>query len=297
MICEDIENGVGDSESTSDQSDVSSFDPLKNLNDDEMELFKTFKHKLKDLNLDDREREWIDDTLILRYLRAREYQLDAAFDLFKGTLAWRKSYKPHEITAESLSHEASTGKQYVLGKSLGRSVIYMRPVRENTKNYDKQIQLLVYNIERAISYMDQHKGHEQIVLVIDFNNYSIFNAPPMSVSKQTLDILSHHYPERLGNAFLIDTPFIFNVFWKAIHPFINKCTAKKIIFVNGEKQKKKILPQYFSMDELEEDVGGNLSFKYNHQNFWKNEIELNRKERKLPPLSENEMNDILNAKS
>ncbi|KAN0032832.1 hypothetical protein ACTFIV_006759 [Dictyostelium citrinum] len=290
--------------------DGGEFNPFKNLNDKQINIFKQFKEKVWiDGNekstttgfgeISEKEREWLEDggdMLLLRYLRARDYDLSLSFNLLKNTLEWRNKYKPYEITAESLSYEASSGKQYVFGKSLGRSVIYLRPVRENTKNHENQIRLMVYNIERAISLMDKSRGHEQIVLLIDFKDYSIRNAPPMSVSKQTLQILSDHYPERLGNAFLVETPFIFNVFWTTISPFINKVTYKKIVFANGEKQKTKVFSQFFDPNQLEKEFTGTSDHEYNHHNYWKNEIILNRKERNLPPLSDDEILTILNLK-
>ncbi|EAL60615.1 cellular retinaldehyde-binding/triple function domain-containing protein [Dictyostelium discoideum AX4] len=290
--------------------DGGEFNPFKNLSEKQINIFKQFKEKVwKDGNekstntgfgeISEKEREWLEDggdMLLLRYLRARDYDLSLSFNLLKNTLEWRSKYKPYEITAESLSYEASSGKQYVFGKSHGRSVIYLRPVRENTKNHDNQIRLMVYNIERAISLMDKTRGHEQIVLLIDFKNYSIRNSPPMSVSKYVLQILSDHYPERLGNAFLVETPFIFNVFWTTISPFINKVTYKKIVFANGEKQKIKVFSQFFEPNDLEKEFTGASDHEYDHHNYWKNEIILNRNERNLQPLSDDEILTILNSK-
>ncbi|KAF2076236.1 hypothetical protein CYY_002477 [Polysphondylium violaceum] len=278
------------------------FDPFEKLDDSQLDVFKQFKDRLAKLEpeLDEPERKWIEndrDMMILRYLRARDYEIDAAFELLKGTIQWRKTYKPYETSAEALSYEACTGKQYVYGKSNGRSVIYMRPARENTKNHENQIRLLVYNIERAISLMDKSQGHEQICLLIDFQGYSLLNAPPMSVSKLTLEILGNHYPERLGNAFLIDPPFIFNIFWGAISPFVNKVTAKKVVFVSGEKGKQKIYNSYFtSAAEVEKSVGGESEHEYHHPHFWRKEVEMNRIERGLDPISEEEMERVLNLK-
>ncbi|KYQ93182.1 cellular retinaldehyde-binding/triple function domain-containing protein [Tieghemostelium lacteum] len=269
------------------------FNPLTNLTAEQIEIFNKFKNNITQLELTDREKEWIDDMLICRYLRARDYDLELAYNLFLGTLEWRKTFKPYEISAEELAHEASTGKSYVYGKSLGRSCIYLTPSRENTKNYEKQIKLLVYNIERAISQMDKIQGHEQLVLVIDFNGYSIFNAPPMNVSKQTLDILSNHYPERLGQAILVDPPMIFNIFFKAISPFINKQTYKKIHFASGSKGITKTFTELFDLDKVSKEYGGNSDFKFSHPQFWSEEIKMSRKERGLSELTDQEILDII----
>lgn len=80
---------------------------------------------------------------------------------------------------------------------MGRPVIYMRPRLENTTNYDNQIRLLVYTLEKANSIIDQRTdlNEHQMVWIIDFKGYSAKNAPPMSVSRKTLDVLSSHNVE------------------------------------------------------------------------------------------------------
>ena len=69
--------------------------------------------------------------------------------------------------------------------------------------------------------MDQSKGVEQLTLLIDFKDYSLFNAPPMWQSKEVLHIITSCYPERLGLALLVDAPWIFKTFFKVslLHAF------------------------------------------------------------------------------
>jgi hypothetical protein len=58
-------------------------------------------------------------------------------------------------------------------------------------------------------------------LLIDYEGFSIFNAPPMKTSQETLSILQNQYPERLHRAYLIRPPFYFSIFWSLISPFID----------------------------------------------------------------------------
>jgi len=120
--------------------------------------------------------------------------------------------------------------------------------------------------------MDEAKGISQWVWIIDYKDYSMKNAPPMSTAMETLNLLSNHYPERLGAAFLIEPPFLFILMWKAVSPFVPPATHKKIHFVTGKEQERtKYLLQHFDVDQLETDYGGNLPTSWDAKTYWEKE--------------------------
>ncbi|KAI8527856.1 hypothetical protein RHMOL_Rhmol12G0106200 [Rhododendron molle] len=65
------------------------------------------------------------------------------------------------------------------------------------------------------------------------------------------------YPERLGKLFIVHVPYIFMSAWKAVYPFIDKKTKKKIIFVE-DKNLKSTLPADIDDSLLPETYGGRL---------------------------------------
>jgi hypothetical protein len=211
---------------------------------------------------------------MLRYLRARDWNMKKALKMIHDSLAWREKYGPDKISAEALEQEASTGKLYRRSfDKMGRPVIYMIPMLNTSKDYDSGVRLLVYLIERAIESMPENV--EQLVWFIDFKGMTRQNLTPIGVAKETLDILSNQYPERLGACFFVDTPPVFSFFWTAIKPFINPVTKSKVHIVNGSLQEKSVLmAKFFDLGQMEKKYGGEVNWSYQHSVYWKNEMEM-----------------------
>jgi hypothetical protein len=148
--------------------------------------------------------------------------------------------------ASILQKENETGKIYTRGYDKdGRAMMYMRPAKENTNNETNNMRHLVFQLEKAIACSAKN-GQSKICLVIDYLGFQLWNAPPMSTSRRTLDILQKHYPERMYCAYVCNPPFVFRTFWALIQPFIDPITKEKICFCSGKKGMQKIV----------EDMGG-----------------------------------------
>eukprot|EP01040_Poterioochromonas_malhamensis_P007002 gene7002-7559_t len=172
------------------------------------------------------------DQTFLRYLRARSYNFDKASTMLDSTLKWRKEFGLGSDFVERwrdiVSIENATGKTYVRGyDKSGHVLVYMRPANENTNQHDGNIKHLIYTMERAVACM-KPEGNGKLCLVIDYNHYSLSNAPPMKTSREVLSILQDHYPERLFRAYCIRPPYIFYGFYSIISPFIDPVTKDKI---------------------------------------------------------------------
>lgn len=181
----------------------------------------------------------MNDKTFLRYLRARDFQFEKARDMLQATIDWRDSYGLDKLMSKEwqdiIAKENITGKLYVRGfDKEGHPLLYMKPRFENTKDYPSNVKHVVYNLERVCAVADRimpegspSRPHKMGIL-IDYDGYSVFNAPPMSVSMEILNILQNHYPERLFKCYFINPPWIFNAFFKLINPFIDPVTTKKV---------------------------------------------------------------------
>ncbi|KAI9106822.1 hypothetical protein K1719_022350 [Acacia pycnantha] len=177
--------------------------------------------------------------------------------MLEQTLKWRASYKPEEIQWEEVSHEAETGKIYrsnYIDKH-GRTVLVMRPSRQNSKSTKEQIKYLVYCMENAI--LNLPPDQEQMVWLIDFEGFNLTNIS-VKLTRETAHVLQDHYPERLGLAILFNPPKFFEPFFMMVKPLLEPKTYNKVKFVYSDGQStKKIMEDLFDMDSLESAFGGN----------------------------------------
>lgn len=95
--------------------------------------------------------------------------------------------------------------QLILGFDINaRPCQYLNPGLQNTKPSPRQVQHLVYMVERTIDLMVP--GQENLALLINFKSSGsrTNTAPPVSQGREVLNILQTHYPERMGRALIIN---------------------------------------------------------------------------------------------
>lgn len=228
------------------------------------------------------EKVWLSDRCLFRYLKACKWVLKDATERLVLTLAWRRGFgivklkeegsEPQEKDAllgfDDISEENETGKELLMGYDNDmRPILYLKPGRQNTQPSKRQVQHLVFMLERAIDLMDENI-QDSLTLIIDFKSKHddvdkvSSKLPPLSVGKEVLHILQTHYPERLGRALLFNMHWIAKGFLNLISPFIDPTTRSKIVY------DVKDVEQYVKKDQLEKDYGGLILFKYEHEKYW-----------------------------
>jgi hypothetical protein len=174
--------------------------PYHDVPEEKVELVTQLRDRLEsafsqvEIVLTEKERKWLDERCLIRFLRATKWNVEQAVDRLVNTVVWRRDYQPDRIDPADVEPEAVTGKEILSGfDKSGRPIFYLIPKRENTKEYERQIKFVVYNLEKAIKLMPT--GVESICVVLDYENISMFNAPPTGVTKMFLQVFSEYYPE------------------------------------------------------------------------------------------------------
>ncbi|PTU25578.1 hypothetical protein P175DRAFT_0529136 [Aspergillus ochraceoroseus IBT 24754] len=208
----------------------------------------------------DDERMFLTRECLLRYLRASKWNVAEATARLQRTLTWRREYGVEKLTPEYISIENETGKQVILGYDIhARPCLYLLPSKQNTEKSERQVQHLVYMLERLIDILGPDQ--ETIALIANFNETKSGQNASIGQAKETLNFLQNHYPERLGRALVINMPFLILGFFKLITPFIDPLTREKLKFNDN-------LTKHVPPTQLMKSVGGEVDFQYDHSIYW-----------------------------
>lgn len=223
----------------------------------------------------DEEKAWLTKECFLRYLRATKWKVAPTIKRIEETIVWRRTFgvvaieghtDPKKfITPEMVEPENVTGKNLILGYDIdNRPCLYLRNGYQNTSASIRQVQHLVFMLERVIQFMPA--GQDTLALLIDFKaapahlNLSA-KFPSLSISKQVLHILQNHYPERLGRGLFTNIPWIGYTFFKVVGPFIDPYTRLKTIY---DQPFENFVPK----EQLDKEFNGMLDFDYVHDVYW-----------------------------
>eukprot|EP00029_Vermamoeba_vermiformis_P006897 TRINITY_DN282_c0_g1_i1.p1 TRINITY_DN282_c0_g1~~TRINITY_DN282_c0_g1_i1.p1 ORF type:complete len:429 (+),score=89.25 TRINITY_DN282_c0_g1_i1:567-1853(+) len=234
-----------------------------------LEQFRASLGEIYPTKLTKRQEIFLTDSTLCRYLRARDWKLKKAQQMLVNSLKWQREYKPWRIVPDDVLGEMKNeGKLYHNGfDKYGRPVIYMKPRLDTTgpKERVAKVEYIVLSLD-LLTRLAETKGREKVTLVVDFKSFSqLTGMSQIKISQEFMKILSDHMPERLGNALIVNAPWIWGVFWKIISPIIDDVTKQKVKILKHTTD----LLQYFTEDQLEKDYGGKNEFKYDFETYKK----------------------------
>ncbi|KAL7421514.1 cytosolic factor, phosphatidylinositol/phosphatidylcholine transfer protein [Cryptotrichosporon argae] len=215
-----------------------------------------------------------DDQTLLRFLRARKFDLPKAKIMWEANEKWRKEFGADEIAANGFDYpeQAEVDKYYPqfyhktdrdgrplyieqLGK-LDINALYKLTTQ------DRQLRHLVHEYEKFLGgrlpACSEASGHlvETSCTILDLHNAGIstFYKVKDYVSAAST-IGQNYYPETMGHMFIVNAPYLFSTVWSLIKPWLDEATVRKIHILG--KGYKAELSTYIDPDALPADLGGN----------------------------------------
>lgn len=181
--------------------------------------------------------EPLNSAAVVRWLRSRNWELDAAEEAIAQHAAWRSSYFPKGRIAEAdISNELAANKVFLQGHDhQGHAVVVVMARRHDgsARELAETERLICYTLDNSLEACDLQRNQlGKICCLFDLSGLSLRNLDVKSLGK-VFELLQRHYPERLASLWFLNAPLIFWGVWNCVAPFVDPATRRKIHFASA----------------------------------------------------------------
>ncbi|CAL5095094.1 unnamed protein product [Urochloa decumbens] len=211
------------------------------------------------------------DTVLLKFLRAREFKVKEAMAMLKSAVLWRKRFGIDELLAaggdlglpelESVVFYRGADREghpvcYNVYGEFQDKELYEKAFGDEEKRerfLKWRIQLLERGIREQLDFSPS--GICSMVQVTDLKN-----SPPMlgkhrAVTRQALALLQDNYPEFVNKKVFINVPWWYLAANKVMSPFLTQRTKSKIVFCSPGKSAETLF-RYIAPEQVPVQFGG-----------------------------------------
>lgn len=208
-----------------------------------------------------------DELTLLRFLRAREGDVQKAEEMLRKSVQWRKDNDVSTYLNWQLPTPiANDFKFHYIGvDNEGYAVMYLPIGRWNIRDKieagykEDAFKFRFHLLEFFMHYVNKTKQH-QFVIILDLAECSYRKVAHMETVQVLLSAFRDfeaNYPERLRSAFVINAPWVFSYIYAFVKPLLSGHTLSKVkIFDANESQWKPAL-----MEKIPEQIIPALCYK------------------------------------
>ncbi|XP_028393124.1 SEC14 cytosolic factor-like isoform X2 [Dendronephthya gigantea] len=239
-------------------------------------LTKSEEKALADLREKLSEESLGDEATLLRFLRARDFNVDGAYRQYIATWEWRRNNDIDNIltTSRPLTDELKNIMSYGFHKfdKEGRPCYIEKTGRVDIAAFlrlpeDQIIRWHVWNTEKKKKQIQQmveksielNKEITTLDHIHDLGGATLNLRKGLSLFTRLTKLDQEYYPERVGKIFLVNTPWAFPYLWKIAKTFLDPKTRDKCVVLNSTEMKKML--DYFEAEDLPEEYGGTCCCK------------------------------------
>ncbi|KAI1385334.1 phosphatidylinositol transfer protein CSR1 [Hypoxylon trugodes] len=224
------------------------------------------------------------DALLLRFLRARKWNLQRALVMLMSTMNWRCSEArvDEEIMANgeefaAINEKSASGKekklaedflgQLRMGKShcygtdkAGRPICIVRARLHKAGEQDEEglERFTVYLIETTRFMLTPPV--DTACVLFDLTGFSLANMDYTPV-KFMIKCFEANYPESLGVVLVHKAPWVFQGIWKIVKGWLDPVVASKVHFTNNIRD----LEEFVAKERIPEDLEGTSGYSYTYK--------------------------------
>lgn len=221
------------------------------------------------------------DALLLRFLRARKWDVEKALIMMVSTMHWRLDemhvdddiVKNGELKAkedtkasdakvkknsEDFLTQLRMGKSYLHGlDNEGRPMCFVRARlhRAGEQTEESLERFTVYTIETARMLL--RPPIDTATIVFDMTDFSMANMDYTPV-KFMIKCFEANYPESLGTVLVYKAPWVFNAVWSIVRGWLDPVVAGKVHFAKNIEELEKFIPR----KQIPTELGGDEKWTY-----------------------------------
>uniref|UniRef100_A0A671QT84 SEC14-like protein 1 n=1 Tax=Sinocyclocheilus anshuiensis TaxID=1608454 RepID=A0A671QT84_9TELE len=213
------------------------------------------------------------DEHILRFLRARDFNIDKAREILCQSLTWRKQHQVDYLldtwSSPQVLHDYYTGGWHHHDKD-GRPLYILRLGHMDTKGLVRALgeesllrHVLSINEEGLRRCEENTKVFVRPIscwtCLVDLEGLNMRHLwrPGVKALLRIIEVVEANYPETLGRLLILRAPRVFPVLWTLVSPFIDENTRKKfLIYAGNDYQGPGGLVDYIDKEIIPDFLGG-----------------------------------------
>ncbi|CAH0017827.1 unnamed protein product [Clonostachys rhizophaga] len=216
------------------------------------------------------------DALVLRFLRARKWDVEKGVAMLVSAVIWRQEARIEEdivqqgeavgLKESPSAEEKGFIDQYRTGKSFVRGVdregrpVFTVKVRlhDPHKQPSKSLEMYILHTFESMRMLVQPSS-DKACIIYDMTGFGLRNVD-LHVVKFLTTVFEARYPETLGVVLIHNAPFVFWGVWRAMKGWMDPVVASKIHFTRTKAD----LERFITAENLSSDLGGEDEWEYKY---------------------------------
>ncbi|GIL57747.1 hypothetical protein Vafri_12894 [Volvox africanus] len=205
--------------------------------------------------------------VLLKFLRARQFNVQAAVTMLVNCLKWRRDFDVAGLASEMFPPQLAAAGQLSGRDRAGNPVTYnyygseldLGSVFGSPGGVATFVRWRVKLMEQAVGLLDFEGGFEHVTQVHDYSGASMFgmNSQVKAASRQIIKLFQDNYPEMLSAKLFLNIPRVMEFVFGIFSAFCDAATRAKFVMASPARARS-VLLQYIDPAQVPSRFGGFL---------------------------------------